>query len=456
VKKKPDAAPAPRRSAIRALRESEARKKAILEAALDAIVSMDHEGRIVEFNPAAERLLGLAEAEAIGKSLADLFIPERFRDSFRAGLKRYLTIGEGRMLGRRIEMPALRADGTEFPAEFAVVPIALDGPPVFTGFIRDVTDRLLAEETRQQLAAIVESSEDAIVGKSLDGTILSWNAGAERIYGYSAGEAIGRPITMLAAPDHRDETLGILREIRKGSPARHFETVRVRKDGTRIDVSLTVSPIRNVAGEVVGASAISRDITERRRGEARVQHLAFHDPLTGLPNRLLFQDRLGVAVAQAHRLEQNLAVLFLDLDHFKRINDSLGHSAGDALLREVAGRLTACIREGDTVARLGGDEFLAILPGVGTEADASIVGRKILDTVRSPVRLQDRELVVTGSIGVAIYPGDGLETETLIRNADRAMYRAKEGGRDRFELHGGSMRPSGFGPTGLPRHTPGG
>jgi diguanylate cyclase (GGDEF)-like protein/PAS domain S-box-containing protein len=454
--KKPGGAPARRDSTIRALRESEARKKAILEAALDAIVSMDHEGRIVEFNPAAEHLFGVSHLEAIGKALSDLIIPERFRPGFREGLKRYLATGEGPMLGRRIEMPVLRADGTEFSAEFTVVPIALDGPPMFTGFIRDITDGQRAEEVRQQMAAIVESSEDAIVGKSLDGTILSWNRGAERIYGYSAVEAIGRPITMLSPPERRDEIPGILQQIRKGVPVQHYETKRIRKDGVRIDVSLTVSPFRNAAGGVVGASAISRDITERRRGEARVQHLAFHDPLTGVPNRLLFLDRLGVAVAQAHRLEQNLAVLFLDLDHFKRINDSLGHPAGDELLRSVAGRLTGCVREGDTVARLGGDEFMALLPGVGTEADAATVGRKILDAVRVPVRLQGRELVVTASIGIAIYPADGLETEALIRNADRAMYRAKECGRDRFELHGGAMRPADPATPVLSRRMPGG
>jgi diguanylate cyclase (GGDEF)-like protein len=261
---------------------------------------------------------------------------------------------------------------------------------------------------------------------------------------------------MLSPPERRDEIPGILQQIRKGVPVQHYETQRIRKDGVRIDVSLTVSPFRNAAGGVVGASAISRDITERRRGEARVQHLAFHDPLTGVPNRLLFLDRLGVAVAQAHRLEQNLAVLFLDLDHFKRINDSLGHPAGDELLRSVAGRLTGCVREGDTVARLGGDEFMALLPGVGTEADAATVGRKILDAVRVPVRLQGRELVVTASIGIAIYPADGLETEALIRNADRAMYRAKECGRDRFELHGGAMRPADPATPVLSRRMPGG
>jgi diguanylate cyclase (GGDEF)-like protein/PAS domain S-box-containing protein len=456
--KRPTAGVRPRagaeRAALRALRESEARKKAILEAALDAIVSMDHAGRILEFNPAAERLFGISRTEVMGRSLAELIVPERYRQGFLAGLIRYVTTGEGKMLGHRIEMPALRADGTEFPAEFAVVPIVRDGPPVFTGFIRDVTHRLLAEEARQRLAAIVEFSEDAIVGKSLDGTILSWNRGAERIYGYTAEEAIGRSIRMLAPPERRDETLGILQQIREGSPARYLETRRVRKDGVCIDVSLTISAIRNASGTVVAASAISRDITERRRGEARVQHLAFHDPLTGLPNRLLFQDRLGVAVAQAHRLDQNLAVLFLDLDYFKRVNDSLGHPAGDELLRAIAGRLTGCVREGDTIARLGGDEFITLLPGVGTDADAGTVGRKILDTIRAPVRIQDREILMTVSIGIALYPRDGVDTEALVRNADRAMYRAKERGRDRFELHEGGMRPSDLDVAAVPRQTP--
>ena len=425
--------------AERALLDSEARKGALLESALDAIVGMDGEGRIIEFNPAAERLFGYARGEALGRPLAEVMIPARLREQHRSGLAHYLATGDGPMLGKRIEMPALRSDGSVFLAELTVIPLSVGGPPTFTGFVRDITDRRRAEELRQQLAAIVESSDDAIIAKTAEGTILTWNRGAERLYGYTAEEAIGRPITMHVPPERRQEILDILERVKDGESVEHYETVRLRKDGVRIDVSLTVSPLRDEGGRIVGASAIARDISERKNIEERIKHLAFHDTLTGLPNRLLFNDRLEVAIAHARRNDQRLAVLFIDLDRFKLVNDSLGHMIGDALLRAVAERLVGCVREDDTVARLGGDEFLVLLPGVAAEEDATGVGRKILEAIRRPLGIQSHELSITTSIGIALYPADGRDTESLIRNADRAMYSAKEQGRDNCQMYQATM-----------------
>ena len=169
--------------------------------------------------------------------------------------------------------------------------------------------------------------------------------------------------------------------------------------------------------------------------EEQLQRQVYHDTLTGLPNRLLFQDRLALAVAQAHRHGNGLAVLFLDVDRFKVINDSLGHSVGDRLIREVAVRLRSCLREGDTVARLGGDEFTLLLPDVGQAVDAAKVAKKVLDVVRMPFELDGRELFVTSSLGISLYPDDGRDAETLVKNADAAMYRAKEQGRDLYQLY---------------------
>ena len=177
-----------------------------------------------------------------------------------------------------------------------------------------------------------------------------------------------------------------------------------------------------------------RDITERTYAEEQIKHLAYHDALTGLPNRLLFKDRLTVAISHAQREHAMLAVLFLDLDRFKVINDSLGHNIGDQLLQAVAVRVQSCVRESDTVARLGGDEFTLLVPNLSQAEDAAVVAQKLLEAIRYPFHIEGRELFATTSIGISLFPEDGVDSETLIKNADTAMYQAKEQGRDNYQL----------------------
>jgi PAS domain S-box-containing protein len=248
------------------LRRSDALTKAIVASALDAIITMDYEGTIVAFNPAAERLFGWPATVAVGRPVRDL-IPPDLRVRHTEGLARYLATGQNVVLGSRIELRGLRRDGKEFPAELSIARVEAPGPPVFTGFVRDLTSRNRAEEDHRRLAAIVESSDDAIIGKSLEGTIQSWNKGAERIYGYAKEEVIGRPISILAPADRVDEIGLILKRVRTGEPIETFETTRVTKDGAEIAVSLTVSSIKDDSGAVVGASTIARDISERKRAE---------------------------------------------------------------------------------------------------------------------------------------------------------------------------------------------
>jgi PAS domain S-box-containing protein len=263
-----------RKRAEEGLRRSEARKAAILDAALDCIITIDHEERILEFNPAAERAFGYPRDAVLGRKMGELIIPPGYREAHRRGLRRYLDTGEGPVLGRRIEMPALRADGTEFPAEISIVPTVFDRQPTFTGFLRDITERKRAEEARQLLADIVESSDDIIISKSLDGIITSWNKAAERIFGYSAEEVVGKHISLLMAPDHDEDMPRILDCIRRGERVDHFETKRKAKDGHIVDVSLTVSPIRDTAGNIVGVSKLARDITERKQAEEALKRYA--------------------------------------------------------------------------------------------------------------------------------------------------------------------------------------
>ena len=247
------------------------RTRAIVDTALDGIVTMDHEGKITEFNPAAERIFGYSRSEVIGRPLAQVIIPSRLRERHDAGLARYLATGEAPLLGKRLELSGLRADGSEVAVELSIKRMPGDGPPSFAGFVRDLTEREQAAETNARLAAIIASSDDAIASKNLQGIITSWNLGAERLFGYSAQEALGKPMAMLIPPERSSEEPAILARIARGESTDHFETVRIGKDGRKIDVSVTISPLRDSQGRIIGASKIARDITDRRLGEAKVQ-----------------------------------------------------------------------------------------------------------------------------------------------------------------------------------------
>ncbi len=304
-----------RKQAERDLRESEARKGAILDTALDAIIAVTHEGRIAEFNPAAERLFGYSRAEALGCAVAALIVPPSHRERHKRVRQQHIATGRATAVGQRIEGWAMRRDGTEFPVEVTTTRIPGANPPVFIGYIRDITARRKAEEeTRLQAEAL--------------------------------------------------------------------------------------------------------------------RYQALHDSLTGLPNRTLFYDRLTQALRATQRSQQPLALLLVDLDRFKDVNDSLGHDYGDRLLQQVGARLQTALRASDTVARLGGDEFAVLLPGSGVEG-ATQSAHAILAVLTAPFALSDtpdiasHHLTIGASIGIALAPDHGQEDAALLRYADIAMYMAK-------------------------------
>src|SRR2546423_7780697 len=243
--------------------------RGILENALDCIITMDGAGRIVEFNPAAERTFALSRQEAVGKELADIIIPARMREQHRRGLAHFLKTGKGPVIGTRIEIVGLRKDGSEIPVELAITALKIDNAPIFTAYLRDISERKRSEEARRYVTAIVESSDDAIVSKDLNGIITSWNSGAERLFGYSSEEAVKKPITIIIPPDRYHEEQQILDKIHSGERVEHFDTIRRRKNGTYVNVSITVSPVKQPDGRVIGASKIARDISDRVRNDRR-------------------------------------------------------------------------------------------------------------------------------------------------------------------------------------------
>jgi PAS domain S-box-containing protein len=250
-----------------AMRASEGRLAGIVNSAMDAIISVDREQRIIVFNAAAETLFRCSAASAIGHPI-DMFIPQRVRERHRHHVDSFARTGiTARSMGSLMALTALRADGEEFPIEASISQIEVDGQGIFTVILRDISERLRVEESRARLVAIVESSDDAIAGKDLNGVVTSWNKGAEALFGYSAREMVGESVTRLIPAERHVEEDEILRRIRSGERVLHFETVRMHKDGRLLDVSVTVSPITDSTGRVIGASTVMRDITERKRAE---------------------------------------------------------------------------------------------------------------------------------------------------------------------------------------------
>jgi diguanylate cyclase (GGDEF)-like protein/PAS domain S-box-containing protein len=258
--------------------------------------------------------------------------------------------------------------------------------------------------------------------------------------GYQREEVIGQPMSdFLSEKSRRLAEEKVLPDLFRAGYVKDIPYQMVKKSGEYIDILLSAVAEHDGEGEIVRSLAVVIDVTERKRAEREIQKLAYYDTLTGLPNRTLFFDRLSQAIAQAKREHRQVGVLFLDLDRFKTINDTLGHMAGDMLLKYVARRLRGCVRESDTVARLGGDEFVVILPGVHSEQDLTHSAKKVLEALSRPVRLGEKKFFTTASIGISIFPLDADSVESLLRNADIAMYAAKERGKNTYQFFSEEM-----------------
>ena len=415
-----------RRRAEQALQQSEEKYRNIFNYASVGIYQSTLDGRFITANTTLARMLGYDTVEELlQRSLVDdVYLDAEQRDEL---IRRF----EPRGYASDYELQWRRKDGTPIWVQLNAHAIKSGkGTLYFEGFVYDVTERKRAEETLRMQSAAMTGSMDGIgiVNERLEFTYV--NDALAKLYGFpTPHHMLGVPLFDLYEPVDVERISNFILPMVHQRGRWRGEMTGKRRDGITFPQESSLTSI-----EGGGVVIVVRDVTERTYAEEQIKHLAYHDALTGLPNRLLFKDRLTVALSHAQREHTRLAVLFLDLDRFKVINDSLGHNIGDQLLQAVAARVQSCVRDSDTVARLGGDEFTIMIPNLIRSEDAAPVAQKILEAVRYPFHLEGREFYITTSIGISLYPEDGMDAETLIKNADTAMYQAKEQGRDNYQL----------------------
>jgi diguanylate cyclase (GGDEF)-like protein/PAS domain S-box-containing protein len=407
------------------------RARSYLDAAGSILLGLDPKGRVTMLNSAGRRLLGMHESDLLGRDWFEVALPEAERERER---RRFAELTSSRGHGESYhESHVVDGDGRERLIAWRHTCIRNEATDetlcVCSG--DDITEERGIEQDLRFRSFMLDSATDSIFVHGPEGRLIYANEEAWRSRGWSRDEMLALPpYGWVEAPQDEIEQR-TSRIFADGS--RIFESTNRRADGSTFPVEVHARALRTGSRDVV--VSIVRDITERKHVEEVIVQMAYYDPLTELANRTLFNDRLAVAIAQAHRNGERLAVLFLDVDHFKTINDTLGHAVGDQLLVGIAKRLASLMREGDTVARLGGDEFTLLLPYVSKEEDAAAVARKVIEALRPPFTLGEHEIHATASIGIAMYGGAGDTAETLLKNADTAMYRAKEKGRNGFAFY---------------------
>lgn len=423
------------KQAEESLRESERRFREMLENVRLVTVTLDRQGNIAFCNGYLLELTGWQQDEVTGQNWFATFIPdqdsERWEQLF---LEKMSESGTPVNYCYENEIQTRQGEKHTISWNSIILRDSLGRAIGTTSIGEDISERKKAEEVLKRYQLLSERARDIILFIQRDGCILEANNAAVNAYGFQREEMLAQNIYDLRAPEAKSS---LDHQISKGeSEGALYETLHQRRDGTVFPVEVSLQ------GAFIGNQqvllAIIRDITERKRAEEIINHLAYHDPLTDLPNRLLFYDRLTVALADAQRNGGMLAVMFLDLDRFKYVNDMMGHAIGDQLLKDVARQLTGCVRKNDTVARIGGDEFTILLPYISHEEDAARVAEKIIDTLKKPWVVNGQEFQITSSVGIVLYPNDGESAETLTTNADTAMYRAKEEG-DNYQFYTPAM-----------------
>lgn len=405
---------------------------------VSSLICLLQEDGIVFINQAGVKMLGLESAASAAGRLFGDWVADDYR---------FLLEGGWDLLADEdfIPLKLVRVDGTPFEAEMRVRRIsqAFDNFSFLETFlieVRDISKNVKAAEALREresrLQGILSSVAEGIIAINDDGRIESANPAAEDMFGYARGKLVGKDLAELMPPDMRDTHQQVFDAYMAGLfpslMGRMVEGVGYRLDGSVFPMEISVSELRHGRHRLF--TAILRDISERKETEDRIRRLAHHDSLTGLPNRNLLNDRMNHAVARVRRSGGRMAVLYVDLDKFKPINDTLGHEAGDVVLREVADRLSSCVRSSDTVARVGGDEFVVVVEEISRPDEAALVAGKIIESMIKPIIYEGHDCTIGVSIGGALFPDDGETMDDVCKAADVAMYRVKRSGRNNFKF----------------------
>lgn len=389
---------------------------------------------IAWINPAGVKMLGADGPDAVVGMSFSALVSSDFADLIALGLDAFAEEDAG------VPLKLIPLSGPHIDVQMRVTRIEGITDGTFVVECRDITEFIRsaeqARQRQQRLAGILDAMAETVIVIDQDGTVTSFNPAAESMFGYVAREVVGKNVQLLMPAPHATQHDGYLANYVETGEKKAIGKVRElegkRKDGSIFPIEIAVSVLHEGGRRVF--TGIIRDITERKRAEDQIRHLAHHDPLTGLPNRNLFQERLERAINRAERAGNFAVLMFVDLDKFKPINDSLGHEAGDLVLKGVGERLSGCVRSADTVARIGGDEFVLILEGMDDWSNAAPIAQKIIDCLVEPFQVPGTQCAVGASIGVSVYPVDADTPDGLIKAADEVMYRVKAEGRNNFKF----------------------
>ncbi|MBF0358109.1 MAG: EAL domain-containing protein [Magnetococcales bacterium] len=452
---------------------SESKNHAILQSAIDGIVTIDERGIIQTANHAVENIFGHAPGTLIGKNIK-ILMPQPYRDAHDSYLEKYLSTGVKNIIGSIREVEGICPDGGKFPLELSVSELTVDGKTFYTGILHDITERKLAkealdeayneleqrvknrtselEEANKQLlleaeernkaeqglilaSKVFENASEAILITDHNVNVIDVNNAYINITGFEREDIIGKNPSIGKSGRHDQFFYKSMwkKIIETGQWA--GEIWDRNKAGKIYPKWLTINVVKDKHGKTTHYVGIFSDISRTKATEERLEQLAFYDPLTRLPNRMLFQDRLNQEFQGARRSKKQVAVMFIDLDRFKHVNDTLGHAAGDQLLIEISRRLNKCVRQTDTVSRLGGDEFTVILTDITNTKDVAAIANNIILSLQKTVMIDEHKAHVGASIGIAVYPDDGDDFDTITKHADVAMYHAKDSGRGNFKFY---------------------